>query len=139
MFDVLSSKRERTNQNARNSRDVSKKHCSYNTRERNISESPSIRLINEKMLPANHAADKIIQRLIALVKNHGKTGICRLPSPWREKFPSFSVNEKGFLYLDNRLVIPQSLRPMIMCSLHYGHPGRDSMLAMTADIWWTGK
>ena len=38
--------------------------------------------------------------------------------------------------MDKRLVIPQSLRPMIMCSLHYGHPGRDSMLSMIADIWW---
>ena len=25
---------------------------------------------------------------------------------------------------------------MIMCSLHYGHPGRDAMLAMIGDIWW---
>ena len=23
-----------------------------------------------------------------------------------------------------------------MCSLHYGHPGRDAMLAMIGDIWW---
>ena len=23
-----------------------------------------------------------------------------------------------------------------MCSLHYGHPGRGSMLAMIDDIWW---
>ena len=23
-----------------------------------------------------------------------------------------------------------------MCSLHYGHPGRESMLAMIEDIWW---
>ena len=38
--------------------------------------------------------------------------------------------------MDNRLVIPQSMRSMIMCSLHYGHPGRDSMLAMIEDIWW---
>ena len=25
---------------------------------------------------------------------------------------------------------------MIMCSLHYGHPGRDAMLAMVGEIWW---
>ena len=28
------------------------------------------------------------------------------------------------------------MRSMIVCSLHYGHPGRDSMLAMIKDIWW---
>ena len=38
--------------------------------------------------------------------------------------------------MDNRLVIPQSMRSMIMCSLPYCHPGRDSMLAMVEDIWW---
>ena len=38
--------------------------------------------------------------------------------------------------MDNRLVIPQSMRQMIMCSLHYGHPGKDAMLTMVADIWW---
>ena len=38
--------------------------------------------------------------------------------------------------MDNRLVITQAMRPMIMCSLHYGHPGRDAMLSMIEDIWW---
>ena len=70
------------------------------------------------------------------MENHNKTGIRRLPSSWREKFQSFPFNDKDFLYMDNRLVIPQSLRPMIMCSLHYSIPGRDSMLSMIADIWW---
>ena len=23
-----------------------------------------------------------------------------------------------------------------MCSIHYGHPGRDAMLAIIEDIWW---
>ena len=101
-----------------------------------MSQTPSIRMINEKLLPANYDADEIIQRVIALVKNHNKTGISRSPSPWRVKFQSFFVKEKDFLYTDNRLVIPQSLRSMIMCSLRFGHPGRDSMLSMTGDIWW---
>ena len=37
--------------------------------------------------------------------------------------------------MDNRLVIPQTYRAMIMCSLLYGHPGRDAMLTMVADFW----
>ena len=121
---------------ARNSREASKKHCSQIERVSKMSPSPSIKLLNEKMLPANHAADKLIQRVIVLVINYNKTGISRLPSPWREQFQSFSIDSRDFLYMDNRLVIPQSLRPMIMCSLHYGHPGRDSMLSMSSDIWW---
>ena len=98
--------------------------------------SPSIKLLNEKLLRANYVADKLIQKVISLVKTYNKTGVSRLPSPWREKFQSFSVDEKYLLYMDNRLVIPQYMRIMIMCSLHYGHPGRDSMLAKIENIWW---
>ena len=119
------------------SRDKSKKHCRVTTRVNKMSDkSPSIKLLNEKLLPANYVADKLIQRVISLVKTYNKTGVSRLPSPWREKFQTFSIDDKNLLYMDNRLVIPQSMRSMIMCSLPYGHPGRDSMLAMVEDIWW---
>ena len=101
-----------------------------------MSHSPSIKTLNEKLLPANYNADKLIQRVIRLVKNYNKMGVTRLPSPWREKFQAFSLDEREFLHMDNRLVIPQSMRSMIMCSLHYGHPGRDAMLAMIEDTWW---
>ena len=122
--------------NERNSRDSSKRHCGKSVQTRKMSQSPSIKLLNEKLLPANYCADKLIQRVIKLVKKYNKTGVTRLPSPWREKFQTFSIDERGFLYTDNRLVIPQAMRAMIMCSLHYGHPGRDAMLSMIEDIWW---
>ena len=38
--------------------------------------------------------------------------------------------------MDERLVIPASLRASIMSSVHYGHPGRDTMLRYISDIWW---
>ena len=120
----------------RNSRDSSKSHCSYSARKGKMNRSPSIKLLNEKLQPANYNADKLIQKVIGLVKKHNKTGVTRLPSPWREKFHSFSSDQKEFLYMDKRLVTPQSMRAMIMCSLHYGHPGRDAMLRMITDIWW---
>ena len=97
---------------------------------------PPIKLLNEKLLPANYCADKLIQKVISLVKKYNKTGVTRLPSSWRKKFQSFSLHEKEFLYMDKRLVIPQSMRAMIMCSLHYGHPGGDAMLGMITNIWW---
>ena len=40
------------------------------------------------------------------------------------------------MYLDERLVTPKKLRPIIMQSQHYGHPGRDSMLATVSNVWW---
>ena len=70
---------------ARNSREASKKHCCQIERESKMSQSPSIKLLNEKVLPANYAADELIQRVIALVTKYNKTGISRLPSPCREK------------------------------------------------------
>ena len=38
--------------------------------------------------------------------------------------------------MDERFLIPKTLRPIYMRSLHYGHPGRDSMLAIVSNIWW---
>ena len=101
-----------------------------------MSGSSTIQLLNEKLLPANYSADKTIQRVIAIVKNYNETAVSRLPPPCREKFQSFSIDERNFLYMDNRLGFPQSMRAMIMCSLRYGHPGRDAMLLMVGDIWW---
>ena len=120
----------------RTSRESSRIHCATNLNKRRKSENSAIELPNEKLLPANYFADKTIQRVIAIVKNYNNTAVSRLPPPWREKFQSFSIDERNFLYMDNRLVIPQSMRAMIMCSLQYGHPGRDAMLSMVSDIWW---
>ena len=101
-----------------------------------MSQSPSIKQWNEKLLPANYCADNLNQRVIKLVKNYNKAGVTRLPSPCRENFLTFSLDSRGLLYMDNRLVIPQAMRPMIRCSLNYGHSDRYAMLAMIEDIWW---
>ena len=37
--------------------------------------------------------------------------------------------------MDERLVIPKTLRPYIMRSLHYGHPGRDPILTTVSNVW----
>ena len=46
------------------------------------------------------------------------------------------------MYMDKRLVIPKALRPNIIRSepgrdtrIHYGHPGRDAVLATVSTIW----
>ena len=58
------------------------------------------------------------------------------PTPWREKFRCFRFDDHDFMYMDKRLVIPKTLLPIIMHSLHYGHPGPDSMLATISNVWW---
>ena len=101
-----------------------------------IATSEIIEKLNDSYLPANYQADKMLQKIISLVKSMEGAKISRLPAPWREKFNSLSIDERGFLYMDERLVIPASLRASIMSSVHYGHPGRDTMLRYIADIWW---
>ena len=88
----------------------------------------TISKIKESVLPANYEADKNLQKVISLVKNREGGKIWRLPSPWREKFTSLSVDQRNFLYMDNRLKRPSNLRAAIMSSLHYGYSGRDVML-----------
>ena len=92
--------------------------------------------INDSYLPANYEADKMLQKVIQLVKTKEGAKISRLPAPWREKFNSFSVDSRNYLYMDERLVIPTNLRTSIMSSIHYGHLGRDTMLRYISDIWW---
>ena len=55
---------------------------------------------------------------------------------WQNRFKEFSLDENDFIYVDERLVIPEELRRPIFRSLHWGHPGRDVMLQAVADIWW---
>jgi len=38
--------------------------------------------------------------------------------------------------MDERLVIPKSMRENMLNALHFGHVGRDSMLREATDIWW---
>ena len=92
--------------------------------------------INQPYLPASYEADKVLQKVIKLVKTREVSKISRLPAPWREKFNAFSVDHRNYLYMDQRLVIPANLRSSIMSSIHCGHPGRYTMLRYVADIWW---
>ena len=85
-------------QEQRNSWETSKISRSVTKLKARMSQSPSIRAISEKLLPANYAADKTIQKIIALVKNYNRTAVSRFPSPWREKFQSFSLDERVFVY-----------------------------------------
>ena len=56
--------------------------------------------ISNVYVQANYESDKTIQKGIRLVKDRNASAISRLPPPWREKFNSFSVDEKGLLFMD---------------------------------------
>ena len=85
---------------------------------------------------AQYESDEFMQKIIGLLKRPDSTKINRLPTPWREKYKCLSLDANDFVYMDERLVIPKTLRPIIMRSRHYGHPGRDAMLATISNVWW---
>ena len=92
--------------------------------------------ISQVYIQANYENDKVIQKVIRLVKETNTAVISRLPPPWREKFTSFSANEKVLLFMDNRLVIPKDMREKLLRAIHFGHTGREIMLREASDISW---
>ena len=90
--------------------------------------------ISNVYVQANYESDKTIQNIIRLVKDRNVAVISRLPPPWREKFNSFSVNKKGLLFMDQRLVLPENMRENSLRAVHFGHAGRDAMLREAADV-----
>ena len=110
-----------------------------------FSDEPPIKMINQVGIMQNmgnytfaaqFGADDCLQKITNLLINPDATKINRLPAPWREKFKCFSLNINNFLYMDERLVILKALRPIILHSPHYEHPGRECMLATVANVWW---
>ena len=85
---------------------------------------------------AQFEADDILQEVKSLLRRLDATKTNRLPAQWREQFKCFSLDSNDFLHMDEKLVIPKVLRPIILRSLHYGHPGRYSMLATVSNVWW---
>ena len=91
--------------------------------------------INRVYFQANYEKDKQLQKVNRLIQNRDSSQIARLPSPWREKFNSLSLDSNKLLYLDERLVIPKDMRENMLTAIHFGHASRDAMLRETADMW----
>ena len=96
----------------------------------------SISKIGENILAGTYESDELLQKIVNLNKSPDKRKIEKLPAIWQQKFNELSLDENNFIYLDERLIIPEELQKPIFRSLHWGHPGRDAMLGAVADIWW---
>ena len=92
--------------------------------------------MNNACLPANIDADKMLQKVIQLLKTREGAKISSLPAIWLEKCNTFSVDQRNHLNMDERFVFPVNLRPSIMSSIDYGHPGRGTMLRYVVNILW---
>ena len=96
----------------------------------------SIQRSGENILAGTYKSDQILQTVIQLLKQFDTKKFKKLPKVWQNRFKEFSLDENDFIYVHERLVIPEELRQPIFRSLHLGHPGRDAMLQAVADIWW---
>ena len=86
---------------------------------------------------AQYETDDFIQKMFGLLKEPDTTKLSScLPTPWRENFKCLSLDAYDLIYMDERLVIPKALRPVIIRSLHNGHPGRDTILATVSIVCW---
>ena len=96
----------------------------------------SIQRIGENMLAATYDCDPLLQSSITLLQNFDQKKFNKLPKVWQQRYNELRLDENNFIYIDERLVIPEELRRPIFRSLHWGHPGRDTMLRAVADLWW---
>ena len=71
---------------------------------------PTIYNLGEKVMLANYAVDEELQRIIKSIKQSNKTKIQKVPAPWREKLSILSLVNNGYIYMDDRLVVPKALR-----------------------------
>ena len=95
-----------------------------------------LQTIGNYTFAAQYETDEFIQKIVGLLKKSDSTKISCLRTPWRKIFKCLSLDANDFIYMDERLIIPKALRPVIIWSLHYGHPGRDTMLATVSNVWW---
>ena len=96
----------------------------------------SIQRIGENILVGTYEHDPVLQTVISLLKEFNEKKLKKLPKVWQQRFKEFSLDENDFIYVDEKLVIPEELRKPIFRSLHWGHPGSDAMLQAVAEIWW---
>ena len=80
--------------------------------------------------------DSLSQTFNSLLKEFNEKKLQKLPKQWQQRFKEFKLDENDFIYVHEKLVIPEKLRKPIFRSLHWGHPGRDAMLQAVADIRW---
>ena len=93
--------------------------------------------MNENLLEANYEVDKDLHIVKMANKSSNKELLNKKKNLRRYAELMNELRVDGALvFRDDRLVIPQALRPALINAIHQGHPGRDSMIAATDEYWW---
>ena len=88
----------------------------------------SIQRIGENMLAATYDCDLFLQSIIAPLQNFDQKKFNKLQKICQQRYNELQLDENNFIFIDERLVIPEELRRPLFRSLHWGHPGRYTML-----------
>ena len=67
----------------------------------------SIQRIGENILAGTYESDQTLQTVIQLLKQFDTKKFKKLPEVLQNRFKEFSLDENDFIYVDERLVIPE--------------------------------
>ena len=95
-------------------------------------------LFNLRFIESQYQSDPQLQAIIELIKSkdpqlHSK--IAAMSKYFAQYTQDFHVRD-GCLWMDERLVIPNTLQTAVVNRLHYYHHGKSSMIDAAKDIWY---
>ena len=95
-------------------------------------------LFNLRFIESQYQSDPQLQAIIELIKSkdpqlHSK--IAAMSKYFAQYTHDFHVRD-GCLWMDERLVIPNTLQTAVVNRLHYYHHGKSSMIDAAKDIWY---
>ena len=91
---------------------------------------------DSKFMSSLSKQDLVLKKIIKAIEEDRKQDMLQLGNYNKSYLNNLHVSG-GCLYLDNRLVIPASLRSTMLHRLHEAHPGQFAMKSLaTQYIWW---
>ena len=76
----------------------------------NIQLKSSNQRIGENILAGTYEFDQTLESVLKLLKQFDAKQFKKLPKIWRNRFNKLSLYGNNFIYIDERLVIPEELR-----------------------------
>ena len=95
-------------------------------------------LFNLRFIESQYNSDPQLQAIIEMIKCKDPdlyTKIAAMSKYYAQNFQDFHVKD-GCLWMDERLVIPNTLQAAVNNRLHYYHHGKSKMYEAAKDIWY---
>ena len=82
------------------------------------------------------ASQRDLKPIIDLVKTQNWDDLKKVNPLYFRIRRDLSITDTNCLLYDNRLVIPQKLKQLVLDTIHHKHPGQVGMLALAKLVWW---